>query len=189
MIVLYVTEDSFNSINSIYTGLNPLLGFQGLRVYPDVYDVYITGQHSPFSDLTRITVDEVPEITNIDIDLLEADSRLLYMTHIDDGFVRSAIVVEETNNPNDMFHSAYPELGNWTLVSGIDRRTIDIINVDIPQSPRFLIGLPDSVDEKVMIVLVGFLTDFDFSVRYPTVWSGTLNPGSSVRELETVRII
>jgi len=189
MIVLFVTEDSFNSISTIYTGSNPILSTIGLRVYPDVYDVYITGQHSIFSDLTRITVSETPEITNIDVSNPEADSRLLYMAHIDDGFIRSAIVVEGANEPNDLFHSAYPELGNWTTVSGIDRRTIDVINVDMPQSPRFLIGLPDNIDEKVLVVLVGFLTDFDFSVRYPTIWGAGLSDVASVTDLETVRII
>jgi len=187
-VILLKSEDSFQSETIIYQGINPILGTNGLRVYPDVYDVYITGQHSPFSDLTRVVVD-TSEIIDIDVDLPEANSRLLYMAHIDDGFIRSAIVVEGANTPNDMFHSPYPELGDWTVVEGLDRRTIDTINVDMPQSPRFLVGLPDNIDEKVLVVLVGFLTDFDFSVRYPTVWSGGLNPNASVTDLESVRII
>jgi hypothetical protein len=104
------------------------------------------------------------------------------------GLTYSTIAAINSYDQNKvgLYRSIFPSTqATWTSVSGIQNEIgIDIVFPDVPESPRFLIGMSGG-GGKVRVLLTSSGSDF---IQYNTNWTPMVS-GAIVTDLETVRII
>ena len=174
--VLWESDDQFNSIYQIWDGniSQPLA-----KIYSNCNHAYVLCRA-----VERIVHGSGVERHSVVISpgYLSPNSIYLLSNYITEfGMAWYSVLV--STPAGDMWYGPYPEnTGSWTIASGVSPTPVDIVFPDIPESPRFIIGV-SGVPHGIVILSPSGLIN-----RYDTDWSA-MTTSATVTDLEATRII
>jgi len=174
--VLWESDDQFNNIYQIWDGG---LTQAYAKIYSNCNHAYVL-----WRVVERIVhgsgVERQP--TTISPGCLSPNSIYLASNYITEFGMAwyTALVSTPTG---DMWYGPYPEnTDSWIQVDGVSPTPIDVVFPDMPQSPRFLVGVSGNPWAIIVYAPSGL------AGRLNTNWS-VMNSEATVTDLEATRII
>jgi hypothetical protein len=186
--VVWKTTDSWENKQVIWSGAVGNM-HQIARLFADTNFVYVGTWRISRTTVSGGNVDDIsPDITTSSVNSNTMISN--FLTDYGLSLATAGIVNFYTQDRMDIYTSYYPETQNsWALASGVPNELgIDVVFPEIPESPRFLIGLSGISNQKVLIATTGSGIDALLVAIYPTNWTAMIS-GAIVTDLEEVRII
>jgi hypothetical protein len=174
--VLWESDDQFNSIYSIWSGG---LTQYSANVYADLTYAYVCA-----TTIYRIVVGSGVErnVTLIQPEVLDFNHHYLLSNYLTEWGLGAAQVILHVPSGR-LWWSSYPATpSTWQQANDLGYEGVDIIFPDMPQSPRFVIGV-SGIPHALVTLAASGLVD-----RYNTNWSAMTASGT-VTDLESMRII
>jgi len=174
--VLWESDDQFATIQNIWQ--DNILQYSA-KVFADLTYAYVCER-----TITRLVTGSGVERNTVVISpaQLSYNSYYLLSNYLTEWGLGVATVVIEVVDGRVWYGPYPPTAGLWTLASGINVDPVDVVFPDIPESPRFVVGVSGAPHGIVILAASGLID------RYDTNWSA-MTTSATVTDLEATRII
>lgn len=193
-LVVWESRDSWDTPQPVWSGISPFTA-SGLKLFSDIFYTYIIGTYNSWigNNLLRLDTQEREEVTILPYEGEEigptSDISKFVMCHYinDIGLAQYSVMIEQNYDTgvDKLFSTIYPEFQDgWQEFPQIFGVPIDIVFPDIPESPRFVVGITEQPLEHVIVIL----TTPGLGTRLNSNWSAMIS-GAIVTDLEAIRFI